>query len=528
MNLMKKILDMDIEIKIDSLLSRNARKIRFFFILFAINVFIYGQKLFFYSLAPDDFGRLDNNGGELASWLGRWMGGIINMHVFQGAMFIQPYFNGVLGVFFLTLAGFLTADILKRTRNFEIAMVTLLISATPMIANNLYFNANISVWLSTPVGIIGFLLFQKTNNLAKGFGVLLLASAIGCYQTIIQVVISISMILILMGISESKNLKELKDVCFKFIFSMSFIGLSFGLSSFINTLYTKIYNLKVTERLGTALEVTSFSGYMERIASMFHSNFGLMNFENPLLFLYRSMALLSLAGLISMIWRGAQTKQIKIILTLVCSLIMLYVPLVINLPNITGNGIPIRAHYTIGWFVAGFFVIQILTFRNLFKALSFLMAFSIIILSASYINIYFEAASRQTSSDIMRVNQIVSAIRNHSSYTSEPIKLAVVGTKNFSVTGWNYNHQALMSDWSKLPAFKHFTDLNFEPMDEAEYIEVEHSIIQKNEEVDSYPGKKSIQIEGDKVVVFLNADHVNNSIAFNKIEKKKTKCEIFF
>jgi hypothetical protein len=525
---MKKILDFDVEKSLEATIFRNLKDIKLFFILFAVNIGIFGQKLFSYALTPDDYNRFYDGGGQLASWLGRWMAGIINQNVFTGAMHIQPYLNGVIGIFSFTLAAFLTAKILKRSRPFEISGATLLISATPMVAYNLYFNTNIAVWIATLFGVIGLFLAQKLSKLTKIIGFIFVVISIGCYQTIVQVAIAIAMINLIIGLVEAKNKKDLRNEIINFSFSIVFIAFAFAFSSLINFLYIKFYNLEVTERLKVAADGVGFSIYWKRLIHMFHNNFGLMYFEKSLLALYRIMAFLSLVGSIFMVSKGAQPRILKIISTLLIFLVFLCIPLVINLPNITGNVIPLRAHYTIGWFMAGFFIIQIASLKKIFKTIAAAVTLSLIVLSICYINIFFDGATRQTTADIIRASQIVNRIRAHENYSGEPVKLKIIGTKGFFIPGWNSDQQALFKDWSKDDIFKHFTDLNFEIMSDAEYEVLENLLIKKGDEINSYPGRNSIYVDGDRVILFLNTNYINDSIAFNKIEKIKPNAESFF
>jgi hypothetical protein len=526
---MKKILNFDIQKIIEDSIARNLEKMKLFFILFFINIFIYGQKIFFYSLATDDYNRFYNGGGEQASWLGRWMAGIFNQTIFAGPLHILPYFNGFIGIFCFTLAGFLTAKILKRKNALEVSAITLLISATPMMAENLHFNTNTSIWVSILLGILGLFLVQKPSKVSKLFGLSFVVIAIGCYQTMVQVAIAINMITLIIDISESKNKKDLKDFYLNFIFSIGFIFLAFGLSILINHLYVQYLNMEISDRFGNAMQGSDISVYWQRIPLMFHNNYGLKFFRRELIALYTTMGLFALGSSIFLVLKGSQVKRTKIISVVFLFLIFLCIPFVINLPNITGNSIPLRAHYTIGWFLAGFLAVQMLSFKNIFKTTSFAVTLTIIILSSCYINIFFDGASRQTTSDFFRANQIVNQIRTHENYTVEPIKFRIIGTTSkFFVVGWDSAQQAFNADWSKDKIFKNFTDFNFVDMSNQEFNEIEDVLIKNGQPIDSYPAKNSIFVEGDKVVLFLDSTDINNAIAMNNIQKLKPSVQDFF
>lgn len=514
-----------IDEKIESWLKQYAIDIRLFLMLFFANIFIYGQKIFFYSLAPEDFSRFYNGGGEQASWLGRWAGGLINQHIFTGPLHVLPYINGIIGIFSFTLAAYLTAKILKRSRSLEICIVTLLITVTPMVAYNLYYTTNIAVWISTMLGVLGLYLFQKDDRRTKFLGFLFFVISIGCYQTIVQIGISIAMMQLLLQLIESKNQKVLKSLLVQFALMIGFVFLAFGLSSLINHFYVQINHLEIADRMKTASENIQLSTYWNRIPSMFHSDFGFMFFRKPILVLYRSMALLALIASIWTVIQGNQKPRIKLVLSCLVLLMFLYIPLIINLPNITGNSVPLRAHYTIGWFLAGFFVVQTKSIGKWSQTIAFSVVIALIAINIFYVNVFFDAAVRQTSSDISRINQIVGRIRSNPNYSNEPIEFKVVGIKSFAVRGWNSDQQALNTDWSTDKAFRNFTDLDFQDMSDESFKMIEDELIAKGEFIESYPAKNSMYVQNGKSVLFLDPRQINNRIALSLIPKLKPTAD---
>lgn len=514
---MKAVINFSIEKELKGLIKNNLRDIKLFFIIFVVNIIIYGQKLFFYTLATDDFERFYSGGGEQASRLGRWMAGILNQHIFTGALHVLPYLNGMLGIFSFTLAGFLTAKYFKRSNSFEIFMITLLSCATPMIAHNLYFNTNISTWLSTLVGVIGLLLAYKSSKIVKLFGFALLVLAIGCYQTIIQVALAMIIIRAIMDVMEAKEGKELQKIVLNTTLFIIFVLLAFVASNFINYLYMEYNHLEVTARLKTAENIGGLSIYIERIVKMYHHLPRLQYFNNSLIFLYKLMALFAMLAALFAVFKN---KNLRIPSTVLLLLLFLAIPLIVNLPLITGNRIPLRAHYAIGWFMAGFFTIQFLSFNGIFKTITIFIATSVIILSTYYINVFFDAGSRQTNSDIIRANQIVNRIRTRENYTAEPLHFKIVGKKAFPAVGWNSYQQALNTIWSKYGIFKNFTDFEFVKMNDKEYADMRDYLIKRGQKIGSYPAKNSIVVYQNKAILFLKAQKINSAIKLNNIKLK--------
>ncbi len=524
--------DSDVEKKIEEFFFDNSREIKLFLFLFLITVIIYGGKLFFNSLATDDFGRFYSKGSQQASWLGRWMAGIINEYIFTGLLQILPYFNGILGVFSFTLSGFLTAKFFNRKNVIEISIITLLIAVTPFFAHNFYFNTNVSVWITTLIGVIGLVLAYRRNKLLKLLGFLFLVITIGTYQAIIQVAVAMVTLKAIIDIIESKNIQEVKKIIFEAFLYIGFIFLAFIVSNIINILYMEYYHLKSCCRYKNSLHIVNLHTYIERIISIYKRayelSFGLLYFRNQFALLYKATIIATVLGIIFFIIKNNDNKEMKVVSILLSGILLSFIPLIINLPLITGNGIPTRAYYVIGWIISGFFAIQVISYRGVFKAISFLLAVSIIILSSYYINVFYYAANRQTIADIIRANQIVNRIRVNTNYRTEPIELRVVGRKSFSVVGWRSAQQALNTLRSKYAVFKNFTDLRFTVMSDKDYKEMIKYIVQKYKKVNSYPGKNSIIVYNNKVLLILNPEEINRDIAIYRFmyELKDKKPDI--
>ena len=137
-----------------------------------------------------------------------------------------------------------------------------------------------------------------------------------------------------------------------------------------------------------------------------------------------------------------------------------------------------------------------------------------IIISIFYINVFFYSGYRQTSSDIIRANQIVTTIRLHKNYENES-KLTlfkIVGQKKFSVPGWFTPQEALNTDWSKYNVFRKFTDFKFQELDDENYKIIENKMIEKGKLIESYPAKSSIFIYNNNIVLFLDTKDINEKI----------------
>jgi len=503
-----------------SLIEKNILTIKIFFIAFTTNVLIYGQKLFFNNLATDDYSRFFAAGSEQASWLGRWMAGILNHNIFSGNMFVLPYLHGLLGVFFFTLAGIITANILQQKKPFNVFIITLLISTTPFVAHNLLFGTNITTWMTTFLGVFALYLVYQPKYLTKAIGFILLTISIGTYQTIIQVALAIIIIKMIIEIVDAKDNEEVKKIIFTTASYVVFVILAFAASSVINALYIEYNNLTVRARLKNAESAFHISIILDRLYGMYHSSIGFHFFKKQYYILYLLMGILSFLSISVLLLKQIRKNSSKVLTFIFISCIYISIPIIIFLPQITGNGIPIRAHYAIGWFLAGFFILSHLSKSNLITFLSRVLSIIIIVVNIYYINIFYYAANRQTESDLSRINQIVNRIRLDPNYITEPLQLKIVGTKMFSVEGQYSYQQALATNWSHYNAFKHFTDLNFTKMKNKEYQEIINYLSEENIKVRDYPAKNSIIVHDGKAILVLNSRKINNDIKLAQLPQR--------
>lgn len=502
------ILKFDFEKQIRILAIKNIHNIKLFFIIFAIVIIVYGNNIFFYHLSNDDYFRFYNGGLEQASNLGRWMATIFNHYIFSGSIHVLPYINGVIGLFSITLASFITAKFWNRTNNIEVAIITLLIATTPFFARNFFFHTNISLWITTLFGIIGLVLAYRRTKLFTLLGLILLIISIGSYQTIVQVTIAIVFFKTIFDILDVNSSKEIKEVLFRAFYLISFIFVAFAISTYINHLYLDYYDLAAQIRYKRFENIEPLVVYINRIIKMYsyllNSNFKLFYFVNEILFFYKLIAILGVFATYIIILKKDISTKTKMIYISLFTLLFALVPIIINLVFITGNGIPNRSHYTIGWIIAGFFILQRMAFKDLFKTITFTLSIIVIIINIYYMNVFFDAMNRQTNSDITRANQIVNRIRMHNNYTSEPIKFKIIGVKTFPVIGWHHRIQAFNSKRSKYKIFEIFTDLKFTKMTNKEYDDMFNNLAKSNYSLEEYPAKNSIIVQGNNVVLFLN------------------------
>jgi hypothetical protein len=484
-------------------------------LLLLVAIFAYGGKLFFYTLASDDYGRFYSEGREQASWLGRWMAGIFNEHIFTQSLQILPYFNGLIGVVTLTLTGYVSAGFFAKMDRRDKAIFTLLIVISPFFGHNLYFNTNISVWITTFIGVVAVTLLYERTILQRVLGVILLVVSVGTYQTIVQVALVMVVVKALIELTVVDELKTLKQVLCRNLLVVLLIVVSFFGSLVINYLYIEYNHLTRVGRFKRAESNLPFSIYMDRVVLMYknswHLFFRLNYFQEQLTALYKIFTLFALVAFIKNLL--AKKLKVQIATILILLLIILAIPLVLYAPLITGNTMPTRAHYSVGWLLAGFFLLQITIFRGFFKTLSYLLAASILVVSAFYISVFYDAAYRQTAMDITRANQIVNRIRSAEDYINEPVKFKIVGERAFMVKGWSLRfQQALQNSWSQYTIFTHFTDLKFLRMSDKEYKEVEQTIVQKGALIEEYPGYNSIVLYKGKAVLFLDSSEINAQI----------------
>ena len=501
----------DLELVIVKFFQKHWHAIRLFLFLFAINILIYGQKLFHHSLAKDDYARLFLNSlQQHAHWNGRWLGGLIHSFIFKGGLSILPYFNVLLGVFFVTLAGFVSASILKQRKNFNVILVTLLCSTTIFFARNFFFNSNTPVWITTFLGVYGLYVFYNSKYIwSKIVGLVLIVAAISSYQTILQVCLVIVCVRSALDFCTTTNNKELQKIIKNGLFAICFLFLATMIYLLVNWLYVAYFGLEVWGNYSRMTTTHELSYYFTRLFDFIKSIYNAFVDQYNYDVIFYAMFGLSCFGAIGLLSKF-YLRFSFIVSILLTSALFFGLTIIISLPHILSADVPFRAFYALGWLMAGFFLFTAGA-NKIVKNIGIALVVAIIVINSFSINIYFYTAYRQTQADIIRANQITSAIRTQANYQKEPLNFYIVGTKAFTLIG-QAEYQALDASWSKYKVFEHFTDLDFKIMKWATYKKIRRELISKAKLINAYPAKDAIFVKDNNVVLFLNTDNLNNDI----------------
>ncbi len=503
------LLDFDFEEALKRFLSRYSTHIQTLGIAFVINLFVYGQRLFGGGLAADDIARFYQSGGEQASWLGRWFGGIMSQAIFSGPLHILPYFNGLIGIFFITLAGYLTALLFFTEKRFPAIVVTLLCSATPFMIHNMFFSTNTVVFIGIALGVGGLLLAYEKSILLKALGLIMLVLSIGSYQTIIQIGCVVILFRAAIELGKATDKLSVRHVMVQGFGMAVFLGVAFFLSNLVNLAVSTLAGEATSGRYAESMEVTSIMVYVDRFIGCYSIHTQLNFFSAPYSMGVKLFAVFGI-GLLSLYLELYKPRKLFSLRGLFFVGFVVSLPVIINLPRLLGPEIPTRAHFTIGWIMAAFFMLSY-GYRVWAKNIGLTLSLYLLLFGVLYINSFLYAATRQTDMDIIRANQIVSAIRMHPDYPGEitPMKFRVVGVGSLTVVGWGLHRQsAFATDWSNTRIFEHFTDLNFEGLSEAELSDIKNSVIESGRRILPYPDPSSIFIHENKVVVVIDPDEL--------------------
>lgn len=497
--------------------------IKVFFIVFAINLIIYGQKIVHYSLPADDYMRYygDDNTRLLITTSARWGQALLNDHVFTSSLQIMPYLHGIVGIFSFTLMGFMTLFYFKYSKPFELIIGSLLISATPMFAHNLFFSTNITAWITLALGLYGFILSYHYSIKIKILGFIFLVFSIGNYQTIIQVTSIMILFRVLFQLLDIKSFKNMQKIFFDASISMLFILFAYLTSNLINELFLDYYGWTSFQRLAQATQGHGIYIYVQRIVSLYGSIIEFHHFKLTFHYLYAVSAFFAFISLIHIHNSDTKTSSLKIVSLFLITILFFSLPILINLPLILGVDIPLRAHFSIGWVLAGFFLLQMRITVSIIKSISILLALIILVVNIYYISLFFDAGIRQTTADIRRANLIVERIRMHPNYSQEPLQLKIIGGQKYNVLGWDMKYeQPFITHLAQYKIFKYFSDLAFTEMSSEVWEEEKRKLIQEEDIISNYPHKDAIIIKGTKVFLFLEASSVNYRINIRKYFKE--------
>jgi len=496
---------------------------KLFFKLFLVNLFIFGQKIFFYTLTSDDYIRfyLDSDLSFLISDSARWAQVLLNKYIFWDNLQILPYIHGIVGIFSITFMGFITALYFKMNNTFNIAIVTILISVTPMFAQNLAFTTNITAWITMAIALSGFLLLERVNTVWKFIFFICFVIAIGNYQTIIQIALIIIIFNAIIKLLHLQNKSALFSVLKYLIFHTLFVLIALITSNFINNIFLKIYHLHKADRYGAFDNIYNIKFIVNIMKKMYTSSIRFDYFSMQLHILYGILIFVALFTILYAVINQKIRISFKIKIVSIIALLVFAIPIIINLPLIVENWISVRSHFAIDWVLAGSYILIIFFAKEIIRIFIYFVVFSIIAVSIYYINVFFDAQIRQTNADILRSNLMVERIRMHPNYIREPLKLKIVGVKQFNVVGFKQKfNQAFSLETSKYKIFKNFTDMQFTLMNHQEWEEMKDYLIKKGEKIYAYPGKNSIIVNQEKAVIFFDTNRINMQIDSRKYLKQ--------
>jgi hypothetical protein len=408
--------------------------------------------------------------------------------------------------------GFLTARFWKCNTTFSTAMATLLIAVNPMFAHNLLFSTNITAWLSLALALYAFVAAYEGGWFAKAAAFVLMVFAIANYQTILQVVSVMLFFLFLEDILAARDMKEIRKAIWRtagwFIFLFAAYAVSFG----INEIFMKMHHFHETHRLAKA-EHVRLETVIRRLMRIYTVFIDFDHFKKTFAVLYGTMALLAYAGYTFAVWRKRTNGLMKVTVWLLATAVFIVMPVVLNLPYILGVEIPLRAHFTAGWALAGAYMLHRRTLPGLFRTFSTLLSITILVVSAYAVTLFFDAAYRQTQADILRANMVVERIRTSPGYEKEPIGFRIIGQANHAVKGFDLKwQQPFDSYWARYPIFRHFTDLKFHSVSPNMLREIEAYIFEHYDHIDPYPGKNSVIVYKNNAVLFLNPGKINMTL----------------
>ncbi len=519
----KQFFTFDLENFTTKFFKNNITDIKIFFTVFLFSLFIFGQKIFFYALPSDDYMRFwgDDNYKMLITNSSRWAQALLEEFIFTGKILVLPYLHGIIGIFCITLMGYLSAKFLQREKPFEIILTTLLISATAPFAHNLYFSSNISTWITLLIGLIGFFQLYKESLIAKIFGVILLVFSIGNYQSIVQVITILGIFKALLLLLQKQNLKEIFSILKEFFLVIFLAFIAYILSFYINELFLHYHGWHEAHRLRHAEEGLSLNLLLTRLHSIYTTSIEFLYFKKPFYILGGLITLFGIIGYLLRILTLKTTITYKTVLLLLFLVTLFSLPVITNLPILLGLHIPVRAHFPTGWFIGGFFVLTLIGFKGILRTLAIIIAISLIIVNIYYISRFFDSCTRQTDADIHRANAIVQRIRMNPNYTNEPMAFYILGQKKFNVKGWKMQwQQPFNSYWAKYKFFKYFTDFHFYKASAKEKNEIYKYILKHFKHINAYPGKNSVIVYHNIAILILNPGDINIKIQKEKLISK--------
>lgn len=498
---------------------------------YLIVLIAYGSKLFSVSYPSDDYFRFQTTEGFLVQAdRGRWFTSILNHFIFSEELFVLPYFNTILALFFISLSGLVISKIWDVKNHLIIGFIILIITISPFWAKNLFYNSNVTVSIGAFISSLGLWFLIKKGKLI--WGIILLIFSFGVYQTISQSALLITLGSFVIKLSEIKTSKELKKTILHYFLLCIYVVLSFVISQVISEVLMKIGSLDTLYNpYKTATRELSLSKIIDKTIYLFTSPSGFLgNFVvGNLYFGLVTLSLFILGFSTCLLKISKRNKSLRKKLFFVVIVAFFTMLVVIQLPRLLTVLMPIRSCFHFSVLLALMFLLAINNNKILVVNASILFICIYILLSIKYIAVFYDFASRQTQSDIRIANQVVNKIYLHPDFNATNGTLQpflIIGNKKFSVgnktpiSGRIDNNfgvtqkmepfleiefQAFNKDWSKYKVFEHFTDFKFTKIDYEREKIILNNLVQTGIKAE-YPEKKSILFIDGVAVLILSLD----------------------
>lgn len=472
---------------------------------FVIVLIIYGAKLCFQTYLSDDYALMNSQYGVSSiGWLGRWFLPFFNSVFYSGWSSINPYFNTLVSLLAITLASLFSAIIWKINDRFLMTLIIVFNSVSMYFAGNLAYNLNTSVHISFLLVPLSILLFQKNKRLFP-VSIIVLALAIGIYQTTLQIALMILLVWFVILLVQQQSKKQIWSHCKELLLLVSIVVGAYLLSNIACNLILNFYNIIPVERYAASRE----TGILQIIKNALHffdfiPYFGLsfINFQSQLLFF--SIALI---GTIVFVLEAKKQGElgIKVVLLVLIVIISCYV---IKLQILYDLDLSSRALVHFSWFISMFIIVGYNARIKLLQSFTIIATLTLIIYSSAAISSYYNNMAKVTQLDIIKANSIVNSIRQNDNYNfskNDTVCFYIIGEQNFDI-GEKSVTDAFKFSWSKYRIFKHATDFKFVMPSPKQKELIEQQIL--SVDVEDYPSKKSILIIDNMVVLVLDKDQI--------------------
>lgn len=235
-----------------------------FILVLLFTIFIYGIKLYHYSISIDTEAIINSFNAQIMAWnsINRFSLMFLK-YIFHLNPFNYYISNSVMIFFFFLSTYCLYYIIYKysnhKPSNLKIALFNMLIISSPIFAEQFNFTLQCAeVAISLFIFDIGLILFFKYisshNILFIVFSILCFTVCLGCYQSFMTLLISILIFYLLINY---KFDKKIKDYLFYFVSSLIVIIATFILYTIISKTVMNIYNIASSNYLKD--QITWFS-----------------------------------------------------------------------------------------------------------------------------------------------------------------------------------------------------------------------------------------------------------------------------